>query len=131
MVIMGGLKMKDNYGYKYDEHKSRWDLLPWKQIKKVVDVLTFGAQKYGSYNWQKVNNHRSRYFAAAIRHMTVWYNGEKHDPETKISHLAHAMCCMLFLMWFDDKDLSQYYSDTYVINECIDGEYNEFKHPVT
>ena len=39
-----------------------------------------------------------RYFAAMCRHVFAWWGGEDADPETGYSHLAHAGCCLLFLM---------------------------------
>ena len=91
-------------GEKKDAGKPRWDLLPFGPVSEVVDVLTFGAAKYAPDNWQKVPDARARYFAAALRHLTAWWNGERADPETGLSHLAHASCCLLFLLWFDRKE---------------------------
>jgi hypothetical protein len=90
-------------GRKYDSGKRRWDLLPYKSIGCVVDVLTYGAKKYDPNNWQKVPDAKNRYFAAAMRHITAWWEGEKFDPESGIHHLGHAMCNLIFLMWFDLK----------------------------
>ena len=90
-------------GSKYDAGKPRWDLLPWGEVEQVVKVLTYGAKKYSDNNWVHVENPRRRYFAAAMRHTTAWFMGEKNDAETGCSHLAHAICCLLFLMHFDDE----------------------------
>lgn len=92
-----------NKGVKHDSGKPRFSLLPLKQIETVVAVLEFGARKYAPGNWQKVENPRDRYFDAAMRHVFAWRNGEKLDPETQLPHLAHAVCCLLFLMWGDDQ----------------------------
>jgi hypothetical protein len=89
-------------GRKDDADKPRWDLLPWKAVAKVVDVLTYGAKEYGEDNWKYVEHYKSRYFAAAQRHLTAWWEGELADPKTGYSHLAHAICCLLFLLWFED-----------------------------
>ena len=89
-------------GRKYDEGKLRWDLLPWTPVEDAVSVLTFGATKYGEDNWREVPNARRRYFAALLRHVLAWYRGEKLDPETGLPHLAHALCCVLFLAELDD-----------------------------
>lgn len=90
-------------GVKHDSGKPRFSLLPLKQIETVVAVLEYGAIKYAPGNWQKVENPRDRYFDAAMRHVFAWRNGEKLDPETQLPHLAHAVCCLLFLMWGDDQ----------------------------
>jgi len=88
-------------GIKFDVGKLRWDLLPWDAVGKVVAVLTYGAKKYADNNWQKVEPWRERYFAAAQRHLTAWYLGERIDRESGLHHLAHACCCILFLIFRD------------------------------
>ena len=85
-------------GVKYDNDKLRWDLLPMAPVEEVVKVLTYGAKKYDDENWRKVDNQRSRYYAAAMRHIVAWWQGEKRDPERGYHHLAHAICCLIFLI---------------------------------
>lgn len=90
-----------NSGKKYDEGKPRWSLIPWGVMQDVVSVLQFGADKYGEGNWKSVPDARIRYFNAALRHVLAWHDGGATDPDTGKSHLAHATCCLLFLMWID------------------------------
>lgn len=85
-------------GRKDDKEKQPWNLFPWASASLIVDVLAFGAKKYGQRNWAHVENWRERYFSAAMRHLVAWWEGEFTDPETKLPHLAHAMCCLLFLL---------------------------------
>lgn len=91
-------------GVKFDSGKPRWSLLPIKQVEDVVKVLTCGAQKYSDNNWENVSNIEDRYFSAAMRHISAWKQGNKLDGETGLPHLAHAVCCFLFIMWFDEKE---------------------------
>lgn len=96
-------------GVKYDKDKPQWSLLPFKALREVVDVLTYGARKYAPDNWKKVPNAKQRYTDAGFRHFTAFASGEKLDPETGKSHLAHAMCCLLYLLAFEigeDRDQS-------------------------
>lgn len=88
-------------GEKFDTDKDRWDLLPWEATRQIVLVLTYGAKKYDDNNWQLVENADKRYFAALLRHIVAWVRGEKNDPESSLPHLAHAACCILFLLWKD------------------------------
>jgi hypothetical protein len=88
-------------GRKDDSEKTRWDLLPWGPLSEVVDVLTYGAKKYAPDNWKHVPNPKSRYFAAALRHLVAWQEGQALDPESGKHHLAHAICCLLFALWFE------------------------------
>jgi hypothetical protein len=88
-------------GVKFDRDKPQWTLVPFKAFDEVVKVLTIGARKYAPDNWKKVPNARQRYIDAAFRHMSAYAGGEKLDSETGKNHLAHAVCCMLFLLAFD------------------------------
>lgn len=88
-------------GVKYDSDKPKWSLLPFRALKEVVDVLTYGAKKYAPDNWKKVPNAKQRYIDAGFRHFTTYASGEKLDSETGKSHLAHAMCCLLYLLAFE------------------------------
>ncbi len=90
-----------NQGVKYDNGKPQWSLLPFKALGQVVEVLTYGARKYSPDNWKKVPDARRRYTDAGFRHFTAYASGETHDPETGKHHLAHAICCMLYLVAFD------------------------------
>ena len=87
-----------NLAEKKDADKLMWNLLPWDAIEEVVKVLNHGASKYDCRNWEK-GLLWSRFFSASIRHMVSWFQfGENKDEESGISHLAHAICCLLFLL---------------------------------
>ena len=88
-------------GVKHDNGKPQWSLLPFRALKEVVEVLTYGAKKYAPDNWKKVPDARRRYIDAGFRHFTAYASGETNDPETGKHHLAHAICCMLYLVAFD------------------------------
>jgi hypothetical protein len=88
-------------GKKFDQEKLRFSLLPFKSLELITEVLEFGAKKYDVNNWMYVTDPKTRYFNALMRHLIAWWQGEKHDPETRLLHLAHAGCCILFLLWFE------------------------------
>ena len=110
-VVYGGAKVSPCQGHavesekeegrKFDGGKLEYGLLPPHALKEVVKVLTFGAQKYDRDNWQKVPDSKRRYFDALQRHVWAWKEGEEFDPESGIHHLAHAMCCLMFLYEHD------------------------------
>lgn len=102
--VVAGLSEAPQKGVKYDDDKPRWELLPFRAVKEVVEVLTYGSRKYADDNWKIVPGARQRYISAAFRHLTDWAGGEKKDKETNKSHLAHAVCCLLFLLWFEQED---------------------------
>lgn len=89
-----------NGGTKYDQEKLPFDLIPIEPLNQLAKVLAFGAQKYDRFNWTKGFKY-SRVYAATLRHLFAWYAGEDNDPEgSECSHLAHAMCNLVFLLEF-------------------------------
>lgn len=94
---------KNSSGVKYDSKKLRWDLLPIEPIIDVVRVLSHGARKYADDNWRRVANPKERYYAATMRHIIRWRQGFRRDKGSGRSHLAHAICCLIFLWVFDNQ----------------------------
>ena len=90
-------------GRKFDGGKLQYGLLPPSALKDVVQVLTFGAEKYEPDNWKRVPDANRRYFDAAMRHLWAYKVGEIYDSETGVSHLAHAACCILFMNELDNE----------------------------
>lgn len=88
---------------KADDGKLQWSLMPFEQLEDVVRVLMNGAKKYACDNWKKCDD-VNRYKDALMRHVVSYIKGEKNDPEDNLSHLAHAMCNCLFLMYFDKRE---------------------------
>ena len=82
-------------GIRNDADKPDWSLLPLKTIEGLVKVLTYGAKKYSRDNWKKVSNERN--FAALMRHLSKWQDGEEFDPESGLHHLDHALCDLMFI----------------------------------
>ena len=81
---------------KFDKGKPSFRLLPLKTLAGVNNVLEFGAKKYAENNWRHGTNW-SRFYDAALRHVSSWGEREEIDPETGENHLDHAICCLLFL----------------------------------
>ena len=94
-------------GVKLDSGKTEFSLLLQgcaNAIEKVAEVLTFGAKKYTRNGWQTVDAER-RYTDALYRHMNAIHRGEKIDPESGLSHLAHAACNAMFLLESDNTEV--------------------------
>lgn len=91
-------------GRKDDNGKARYDLLPPELMEGVARVLTFGADKYGERNWEQ-GMRWGRPFAAMMRHMWAWWRGQGRDPETGMSHLWHAACCLAFLIAYEERQI--------------------------
>ena len=91
-------------GRKFDGGKLQYGLLPPLALRETVKVLTFGAEKYEPDNWRKVPDGHRRYFDAAQRHLWAYKEGEKIDPESGVNHLAHAICCLFFMLDLDEQE---------------------------
>ena len=137
--------MSDRAGIKYDDGKPDWSLLPMDEVEDVVRVLTHSKlHKYRRDNWKGVDSAMHRYYSSAMRHLVQWKKyaetGEEEyrlDSETKLPHLAHVVCCLLFLMWFDKNNTYRFVDsddiprwllfdkskqETISLKEDIDGE---------
>ena len=62
-------------GRKFDGGKLQYGLLPPLALKATVDALQ--------------------------RHLWAWKEGEQMDTESGKHHLAHALCCLMFLYEHD------------------------------
>jgi hypothetical protein len=105
-------KMSNNEGLKFDSGKSDVSLLSPVALIKIAQVMDFGKKKYAAHNWRK-GLAWSRCIAAAMRHIFAYLGGEDKDPESGLSHLAHAGCCIMFLLEFEEtrKDLDDRYKE--------------------
>ena len=99
-------------GEKFDQDKVPLHLLDTYALEETAKVLAFGAKKYGANNWRK-GIKKTRLLAAALRHLFAYLRGEDLDPESRLSHIAHAMCCCMFLLGLMHRtDLDDRYKDT-------------------
>jgi hypothetical protein len=94
-------RIKTSDFVKADSGKLQWSLLPFEELKDVVRVLMLGAKKYTPDNWKKCDD-VTRYKDALMRHVISYVSGDTTDGESGLSHLAHAVCNCLFLMYFDN-----------------------------
>lgn len=79
-------------------HKPQLHLIPpAAEILEAV-VMGLGARKYGPYNWRTAPIRATVYIAAAKRHLAQWLDGQDDDPESGVSHLAHARACLGILL---------------------------------
>lgn len=87
-------------GLKHDTGKPTFDLLPPEALAEMQKALEFGATKYDAWNWSK-GMAWLRIWNACLRHLFAWAQGEDKDPESGLSHLAHAANCILFLISYE------------------------------
>jgi hypothetical protein len=97
---MDAIQKQFGTALKFDQDKLPLHLLSTEAMNQTAAVLAFGAEKYAAHNWRK-GFAWSRPLAAAMRHITAFNAGEDKDPESGLSHLAHAACCIMFLLEFE------------------------------
>lgn len=86
---------------KHDQEKPDYSLMPAEAMDEVAAVWTFGQRKYAAFNWRAGNGFVwRRPVAAALRHIYAWLRGEDLDPESGLSHLAHAICCLSMVITY-------------------------------
>ena len=86
---------------KHDGGKPSWSTMPqFEMLDEVAQVGSAGAKKYALYNWQKADK-LTRYIDAAYRHLNAfaWRHEDKNEADFGLSHLAHAVWCLLTVMW--------------------------------
>lgn len=87
-------------GVKHDSGKPRVSLLSSDAILEIAKVGTMGAEKYQDHNWRK-GMKWSRLMDAAERHLLDYNKGERIDPESKLSHLAHVAWNFMALLEYE------------------------------
>lgn len=85
---------------KKDFGKLPWHLFPFDAAEEIVKVLDYGAKKYAPRGWEAGMDY-SRLYSALIRHLVSWFMRRGNDPDTGLSHLAHAGACVLFLIAYE------------------------------
>lgn len=88
-------------GRKFDDGKLQPRLLHEgmpRALSELVEVLTFGAQKYDAHNWLNVENGIERYQDASYRHDNLRAQGELCDQESGLRHRAHHIVNELFVL---------------------------------
>lgn len=80
---------------RHHEGKPRWDLLAYDVLNEVAKGMSLGVEKHGARDWEQGVQYND-YFAAAMRHLAAWEQGESMD-ESGLNHLAHAMCDIMII----------------------------------
>ena len=113
---------------RFNEGKRRWSLLDLKTLEGLIQVLEFGAEKYGDYNWQK-GLPVTEVYESLMRHIIAWKDGKDIDDESGLSHLDHAICNLYFLKWYsfnlpEVDDRKKNYKATNVLEMKADNKYD-------
>lgn len=84
-------------GKRYNKGKPRLGLIPPNAELQIGQVFSFGAEKYDDHNWLNGLKYLS-ILDSLRRHLNSWYRGEELDPESGLSHLAHAATNAVMLL---------------------------------
>lgn len=76
-------------GLRYNNGKTRYDLLEPYALEQLAKVFTIGAKKYQEHNWE-LGMAWTKVLASLKRHIAEFEKGEDYDEETKLHHMAHA-----------------------------------------
>lgn len=90
-------KLSQQVAIKFDHDKNPLELLPADALWVTAWVLLVGKVKYAEDNWAKGMSWR-RMYGSLLRHLFEWSIGIDKDRETGLPNLAHALCCLLFLL---------------------------------
>ena len=85
-------------GDRFNEGKPKWSLVPQSSLIPMVQVLEFGAKKYGAYNWVKGLSIRET-CESLKRHLDAFMEGEDIDSDSGLSHIGHIQCNAMFLSY--------------------------------
>jgi len=83
---------------------ARFDLVPVAPLEEVAKAFGRGTGKYAERNWEAGYAWGLSY-AAAMRHMAAFWDGESFDTEMGSHHLAAAVFHLFALMEFELKGL--------------------------
>lgn len=93
-----------DYTIKYDQNKPKLSQFPREAMEAVAEVMEYGARKYGSGTWSRVE--AQRYVDAAARHLYAMQdidengreciNLSKIDEESGLEHLYHLACNVVY-----------------------------------
>lgn len=102
---------------RYNSGKPQLSYFPssfWRAIFSVVEddlntslvfdvarVSEFGAKKYAKDNW-RTSGSWCKCADSGLRHLLSYLNGETHDPESGMPHLAHLGWNIMALIEFQD-----------------------------
>lgn len=90
-----------NKALRYNQGKLQWNLVHFPSLEPMVQVLEYGAAKYstsdesGVGNWKKPMD-KQQILNSAMRHLVQLMEDEELDSESKLTHVGHLMCNLMF-----------------------------------
>jgi len=108
-MVNGEVRTTSSTGGEKGVKPEEYSLIPWDAMDEVARVYAFGAEKYASHNWRK-GYEWSKSFSSLCRHIFAFWRGDDRDPESGLSHLAHAAFHVLGMLsfWLDPERYGQF-----------------------
>lgn len=84
-------QLDSNTAVKADDGKIDWCILPIGASEEIIKVFMFGEKKYARGNFLNGDGlDYTRVIKSLLRHIYEFAKGEDNDPESGLSHIAHA-----------------------------------------
>lgn len=116
-------RLTSSTGGQKEAKDETYDDMYFPAFRERARVYAMGAKKYSRGNYRK-GYPMSLSFSAMMRHIVAWQSGEDLDPESGLSHLAHAgwhVDNLMHLLWehpeFDDRILSDRQREQNMVRE--------------
>ena len=78
-------------GARFDQGKTRVDLIPADVLLRLGEIYRMGAEKYDASNWRK-GMKWSKVYGPLCRHLfKAWLGLEERDPESGQLHIDHVV----------------------------------------
>lgn len=110
-----GKRIEFKSGFRRDiqEGKPRYDLIPLEPLKRLAELYSRGAEKYGEENWKLANSKEeyARFRASAFRHFMQWMNGDEDED--------HASAIIFNVMAYEWHNKDKKYSHKEVVKELL------------
>ena len=74
--------------------------------EETFEVFLFGSKKHNGKGFESGTISISKHFYAALRHLWKWFFRFPPDEETGRSHLAHAHCRILMMIYQEQRNLN-------------------------
>lgn len=98
-------QMGNSTAGRFNEDKTRYDLVAPFAMEQLARVYTYGTIKYDDDNWWKGLKWKKDVLGCIFRHVWKWVRGEKYDDESGLHHLAHAAWNCFTLMEYERHDI--------------------------
>jgi hypothetical protein len=97
---------------KHDQNKTDWAILPIAPSQEIIKVFEYGAKKYARGNYLEGDGLAySRVLNSLLRHVYAFMQGQDVDPETGLSHMAHAGCNVYMLLAYELSEPGRFAND--------------------